>query len=57
MTCEEMFDFLVECGITTEAFVNGAVCVGGWNEETFERVLFYHTGYRSFEQVIEEMEE
>lgn len=54
---QDMEDILIEYGICSEEFVDGAVCVGGWNEETMERVLFYKTGYRNFDQLLEELEE
>lgn len=56
MTTTEKFDYLEEMGIATTEFIDGAICVGGYNDETAERVLFYHTGYRTFEQY-EECEE
>lgn len=58
LTEEEMEQFLIDYGICTEEFLNGAICVGGFNHETLERVLFYNTGYRDFPQFIEsELEE
>lgn len=47
-TADEMMDILVEVGVDVN-FINGAVCVGGHNEQTFERILFYHFGYQNFE--------
>ena len=58
LTTEEMEQFLIDYGICSEDFLDGAICVGGVNRETFERVLFYHTGYRDFPTFIEsELEE
>ena len=54
---QEMEDILIEYGICSEEFLHGAICVGGWNEETMERVLFYQTGYRHFVQLLEELDE
>lgn len=53
MTVEMMYDELVNYGVSKD-FIDGAVCMGGWNEETMERVLFYNFGFRSFEQLYEE---
>ncbi len=54
---QDMEDILIEYGICSEEFLEGAVCVGGWNEETMERVLFYKTANRDFDQLLEELEE
>lgn len=54
---KDMEDILIEYGICSEEFVYGAVCVGGWNVETMKRILFYKTGYRNFDQLLEELEE
>lgn len=53
MTAEQMFDTLEELMIASEDFIKGAICCGGYNEETAERILFYQTGYRTFEQMFE----
>lgn len=57
MTIQEMFDILRVYEIANEDFIDGAVCVGGYNEETAERILFYHTGWRTFEGFLEEFNE
>lgn len=54
---QDMEDILIEYGICSEEFAEGAICVGGWNEETMQRILFYKTGYRYFDQLLEELEE
>ena len=51
---EEMESILLDYGICTEEFLDGAICVGGLNRETMERVLFYHTGYRDFPTFVED---
>lgn len=54
---DRYYDFLEEIGVD-EQFINGAIAVGGYNEETLNRVLEYTTGYHSMEQYIEcELEE
>ena len=57
MDWEEMYDILREvCGVSEEAL--GIACaVGGCNEETMERVLFYLTGWGSFEGFLGELNE
>lgn len=58
LTVQDMEDLLLDLHICTEDFLDGAVCVGGYNRETMERVLEYYTAYRSFESFIEfELEE
>lgn len=54
---EEMYEMLAEyVGVSEEAL--GVACaIGGCNEETMERVLFYYTGWRSFEGYLNEMNE
>lgn len=49
MEWQEMYDLLLEYGVTTEEGLSIACAVGGCNEETMERVLFYKTGWRTFE--------
>lgn len=48
-----MYNFLTDVLGISEDYINGAICVGGYNEETFIRVLEYTQGYHSFEQFIE----
>lgn len=54
---EEMYDILIEyLGVNEEA-LQLACAIGGCNEETMERVLFYYTGWRSFEGFLNELNE
>lgn len=49
MEWQEMYDYLADClGINTEA-LDLAFAVGGCNTETAERILFYYTGWKTFE--------
>lgn len=54
---EEMEQILLDYAICSTEFLDGAICAGGYNEDTMERVLFYKTGLRHFDQLLEEMEE
>ena len=57
MTWEEMYDCLyVNLDIKKEA-LDLAFAVGGCNKETAERILFYYTGVRSFNDYLNEMDE
>ena len=52
---EEMYEMLADyVGVSDEA-LQVACAVGGCNEETMERVLFYFTGWRSFEGYLGEL--
>ena len=46
----QMWDKLIDLGVSEETL---QIVVNGWgnNQETYETVLYVHTGYRSFEQV------
>ena len=58
MTLEERYDFLVDYIGITEEEIGVAIHFNGNNEETYNELLYYTTGWRSIEQYIEcEMEE
>jgi hypothetical protein len=57
ITIDGMRQILLDYGICSEEYINGAICVGGMIPQTFERVLEYHTGYNSFELYLEDMED
>jgi len=57
MTFEEMYDFLAEMvGVSAEA-LDLAFSLNGCNEETACDILFYYTGWKSFEGYMEEINE
>ena len=57
MDWQEMYDILDEVlGISEEA-LEIACAIGGCNEETMERVLFYKTGWRTFEGFLGDLNE
>ena len=56
MEWEEMYDLLLEYGVASEEELGIACAIGGCNEETMERVLFYKTGWRTFEGWMGEVE-
>lgn len=49
MSFEEMYDLLKEGLDVSEEALDLAFAIGGCNEETAERILFYYTGWQSFE--------
>lgn len=57
MTYEEMYDLLADTLGIDENTLDLAFAIGGCNEETAERILFYYTGFRTFEGWLEESEE
>ena len=55
MTIEKMWEYLTEAGIATEEELRLITAINGYNEETLCDVLYVRTGYRSFNQVKEEV--
>lgn len=56
MTYEEMYDYLVDILCVDEEALDLAFAIGGCNEETAERILFYYTGWKSFEGWLSELD-
>lgn len=57
MSFEEMYDLLREVLDVSEEALDLAFAIGGCNEETAERILFYYTGWQSFEGWLDEIGE
>lgn len=57
MSYEEMYDLLADTLCIDKDALDLAFAIGGCNEETAERILFYHTGWRTFEGWLGEQEE
>ena len=56
MSFEEMYDFLAEVvGVSPDA-LDLAFSIGGRNAETAKSILYYYTGWRSFEGCKSEIE-
>ena len=54
----EYFDSLIEYGIATKEEITLVTNINGWNEQTFDNILFARTGYREWQQFTEcELEE
>lgn len=47
-TVDLMKQYLKE-EVCSEEFIDGAVCIGGYNKDTMEDILYYHTGYSDFD--------
>lgn len=57
MEFDEMYDILRDyVGISEEA-LELAFAVGGCNQETAERILFYSTGWKTFGGYLDEVED
>ena len=46
----ELWDFLIEYNIATEAELDLIARINGWQLESLEDVLFVRTGYRDLQQ-------
>jgi len=51
MDKNEMWDYLLEHGIATEAELQLVTDIVGWTEEAMLDVLYSRTGFRNFEQM------
>lgn len=56
MTYEEMYDYLADVLYVDKDALDLAFAIGGCNTETAECILFYYTGWRSFEGWLSELE-
>ena len=53
---DELYDYLVDCGIATEDEISLVTSINGYNLETLNSILFSRTAYRSLEQIKESEE-
>jgi len=56
-TWEEMYDILRDVVGVEENALGLAFGISGCNEETARAILYYYTGWRSFEGYLEELNE
>ena len=54
MDTTEMYNCLIDCGIATEEEIELVTAINGDNEETYEDILYVRTGYRTFDQFLED---
>jgi len=47
----ELWDYLIECGIATTDEIYLVTSINGTNLDTLESILYSRTGYRSLEQI------
>lgn len=57
MTVAEMWDYLVDNEIATEAELSLVTCINGYNEKAMLGVLYARTGYNDFDQLNDDEEE
>lgn len=55
ITADNMYFILLEAGIATEDEICLVTAINGDNEETYYDILYARTGYRSFEQYLDEI--
>lgn len=56
-TYEDCYDVLANVLCIDENALDLAFAIGGCNVETAKRILFYYTGFTSFEGYMNELEE
>ena len=54
-TVDEEIIFLMEYVSATEDFLQGAIAIGGYNEETMNGACYYITGYQTIDGYCEEI--
>ena len=54
-TIDEEMTFLTEYTGVTEDFLQGAIAIGGYNEETMNGACYYLTGYTTIDNYCEEI--
>lgn len=53
MDLNEIKKYFVDNGIATEKEIDLIASINGWNEETFNDILYVRTSYRDMEQYTE----
>lgn len=49
-----LWDFIVDNNIATEDEISLVTDINGWSEETMNDIIFARTGYRSYEQCLDD---
>lgn len=53
MELNDIYDYFINYGIATENEIDLVTAINGYNEETFNDILYVKTGYRDMEQYLE----
>lgn len=54
-TNQQRYNYLIDMNIVSEEALDLVVAINGYNQETFEDVLYNKTGYKTFESYVEEV--
>ena len=49
----KIYDFLIEWNVAIESEIQLVTKINGWNEESFNDIIYVKTGYRDMEQLKE----
>ena len=55
-TPNEMYDILIDYLQVSDESLRLATAIGGFNTETLESILYYYTGWRTFDGFMEEVD-
>lgn len=53
LNTEDMIDILYDHNLISIEVMKAITCIYGSNKETYENMLYYATGYRTFQQYLE----
>ena len=53
MELNDIYDYFINYEIATEDEIDLVTTINGYNEETFNDILYVRTGYRDMEQYLE----
>ena len=53
MSLEDYSNYLIDNLGVNEEVINCITSINGYNEDTFNSILYYYTGYRYLEQYLE----
>ena len=53
MSLEDYYDYLINNLGVNEETINCITSINGYNEKTFDSILYYFTGYRDIKQYLE----
>lgn len=53
MELNDIYDYFINYEIATEDEIDLVTAINGYNEETFNDILYVKTGYRDMEQYLE----
>ena len=49
----KIYDFIIESNIATESEIQLVTKINGWNEDSFNDIIYVKTGYRDMKQLKE----